>query len=313
MESRLGGRFPAAAAWPQLAGWSGAAIMLAAYAAIWLFGRPDLATLAAFWPFAPIGVFGAAVASSTGVGGGVVFVPVFNMMRETGIAALDPAVVVGTSFAIQCFGMSTGSLTWIARLNRPDATPGELTARGQTATIVALVMATALPSLLLAQRLMEIDGQSGLVLFKGFSIALGLLLLLQVLLQRNGEAAKRESLTRADQAALLAIGLAGGLATAMFSVGVGELLALYLFLRRYPLEVCVAPAVICSALSVLAGVGHHVANGEVAASVMVFAAPGVVLGGWVARRLAQGLGAFRLKLFAALWIVLSSLALIAMT
>ena len=94
-------------------------------------------------------------------------------------------------------------------------------------------------------------------------------------------------LSQMDIWALAGIGILGGGATAMFSVGVGELMALYLFLRRFPLEVCVPPAVIVSALSVLSGTPYHLFNGDLVFEILVFAAPAVMLGGFLARRLAH--------------------------
>lgn len=287
------------------AGWIGGATLLALYALVWLSGQPVLATLPGFWPFAPIGVFGATVASATGVGGGVVFVPVFSLLNEAGVAGFTPLSIVGTSFAIQCFGMSAGSLTWANRISRDAATSGR-----QVVQIVLAVMATALPALLLVQHTVRVDPGFALVLFKGFSVALGCAVLVQTL-GRRGAKPGRTRLESTDWLALLPIGIAGGAATALFSVGVGELLALYLFLRRFPLAVCVAPAVICSALSVMAGIGYHLAGGTVVAEVLVFAAPAVLLGGWIAPRIAVALGMFRLKLFAGSWIVVSGLALLA--
>jgi uncharacterized membrane protein YfcA len=310
--TRLGDRIPATPRILSLLIGTGAGALGLGYLAVWLLGRPDTAMLPDLWPVSLIGVFGASVANSTGVGGGVVFVPVFNLLREGGLSALDPQTVVGVSFAIQCFGMSAGSLTWIARLWRPAPMPGERAAREHLPLVVALTMTGALPSLLLTQRFSLVDGQTALFLFKGFSIGLGLLLLAQ-LARRDAPDESSAGLTRMDRICVLGIGVLGGVATALFSVGVGEMLALYLFLRRYPLELCVAPAVICSALSVLAGVGHHIAAGQVVTEILVFAAPAVVLGGYVGRWIAQKLGAFRLKLFTGVWIVGSSLALVAMT
>ena len=53
-----------------------------------------------------LGVLGAIFASSTGAGGGVIFIPMFNHMSFSEIQS------IATSFAIQCFGMTAGALTW---------------------------------------------------------------------------------------------------------------------------------------------------------------------------------------------------------
>jgi uncharacterized membrane protein YfcA len=53
-------------------------------------------------------------------------------------------------------------------------------------------------------------------------------------------------------------------------------------------------------------VGHHLAAGPLPWELLVFIVPGATLGGYVANRFAYWLGATRLKIFAALWITLSS-------
>ena len=268
-------------------------------------------TLSGFWPFSLVGLAGALVANSTGVGGGVVFVPVFSMLRESGTLALSPDAAVGVSFAIQCFGMTIGGLTWLNRYYRVDVSPAEIAHRPLVGSIIFRVLATALPAMLVTQFALRIDGDFAFLLFKLFSISLGSLLLIQVLFFRQ-PARDRDSLSERDRLALPLIGAAGGVATAMFSVGVGELLALALFLRRYPVDVCVSTAVIASAISVWTGVVFHILAGNLVWEILVFAAPAVAIGGFLARRLAHALGAYRLKLMTSIWIVGSSLILLSL-
>ena len=53
-----------------------------------------------------LGITGAIFANSTGAGGGVIFIPVFNSLNLTSEQSIS------TSFAIQCFGMTTGAVAW---------------------------------------------------------------------------------------------------------------------------------------------------------------------------------------------------------
>ena len=285
------------------------ALLIAAYAALWLALGEGRDPLMAFWPFSGVGLAGALVANSTGVGGGVVFVPAFSMLRETGTLDISPMQTIGVSFAIQCFGMTVGSLTWLNRFYRPDIHPVEVSHRPMLWRIIVLVLPPALIALFLAQYALRLDAHLAFLLFKLFSILLGGALLIQLIISRN-KGQEREELVRGEAYILAGVGLAGGLATALFSVGVGELLALYLFLRRYPVDICVSTAVVCSAVSVWAGVIHHVEAGHIVWQILIFAAPAVALGGFLARRLAHALGAFRLKFATAIWILTSSLALL---
>lgn len=54
-----------------------------------------------------LGMLGALFANATGAGGGVIFIPAF---QQLGITAEQS---VATSFAIQCFGMTTGTVMWL--------------------------------------------------------------------------------------------------------------------------------------------------------------------------------------------------------
>ncbi len=56
--------------------------------------------------FTFLGILGAIFANSTGAGGGVVFIPAFNEFN------FSEQQAIATSFAIQCFGMTAGAVTW---------------------------------------------------------------------------------------------------------------------------------------------------------------------------------------------------------
>lgn len=284
-------------------------LLVLAYLCVLVLAAADWPTLAGLWPISFVGLAGALVANSTGVGGGVVFVPVFSALRETGLLDLGPSQTVGVSFSIQCFGMSVGALTWLNRYYRPDVRPDEVAHRPVVGRIVMITLATGLPALLATQYLARINGELAFLLFKLFSIALGCALIIQVIILR-GPHAEREQLERLDLVLIPIMGLAGGAATALFSVGIGELLALTLFLRRYPVDICVSTAVIVSAVTVWTGSLYHIEAGHLEWGVLVFAAPAVAVGGFLARRLAHALGGLRLKLMTAIWIIGSSSALL---
>lgn len=277
-----------------------------AYLSIWAFAGLDAALLRELVFVPLVGVGGALVANSTGVGGGVVFIPVFNSLRDAGVVDLGPAEIVGVSFLIQSFGMSVGALTWANRLHTSPAASVGVPLR-QFWWIVLITWLAAAPTLLVTQGWTAPDPRAVLFAFKGFSIVLGVILLASLLAPARPD---RTAVAPVDLVACLAIGLVGGPVTALFSVGVGEFLALYLFIRGYGLSVCAGAAVVVSALTVLTGAPFHVLNTSVSWEIVALAAPGAMAGGFLARRLAHGLGPTRLKLFAGLWIVTSSAYLI---
>lgn len=291
--------------------WIGGMVLLALYAALWALVSYDPALLASLWFLPGVGVIGAIIANTSGTGGGVVFVPVFNALRELGIMSLSPLAVVGVSMAIQSFGMTMGSLRWTDRLlHQPE--PGLLEAQVRLkdfATVVLAVLALSLPALLATQRLTAFDQQDVLFAYKGFSILLGSALIAATWTV-NAARPERTQLARGDLIVLVALAIPGGMITALFSVGMGELVALYLFIRHYPVLLCTGAACVISAVSCLAGVVWHIEAGTIQWEVVLLAGPAAALGGFLARPIALWLGAKRLKTLDGSWIVLSALYLL---
>lgn len=291
--------------------WVGGLILLAAYIALWALVPADPALLAQLWFLPGVGVVGAIIANTSGTGGGVVFVPVFNALRELGVMSLAPLAVVGVSMAIQSFGMSMGALRWTDRLLHQPA-PGPLEAQVRLkdfAAVVLAVLALSLPAMLATQRLTAFDQMQVLYGYKAFSILLGCALIAATW-TINAARPERARLERADLAVLLALAVPGGVLTALFSVGVGELVALYLFIRHYPVLLCTGAACVISAVSCISGTVWHLGAGTIQWEVVLLAAPAAALGGFLARPIALWLGAKRLKTLDGSWIVLSAVYLL---
>ncbi|MXP27875.1 TSUP family transporter [Porphyrobacter algicida] len=291
----------------------GGSVLALAYCVICALAPFDFLLLHRLWFLPGIGVVGAIVANTSGTGGGVVFVPVFNALREQGVMALDPLRITAVSMGIQCFGMSMGALRWTDRLyHQPAPAAGSKDALVDPRdyfTAVLCVLALALPTLLITQRIGIFDRRDVLIGYKTFSIIFGLALLVTTWTV-NRQRPERGQLERIDLIALLLLAIPGGVLTAYFSVGLGELVALYLFIRHYPVLLCTGVACCLSAVSVIAGSVWHIAHGTMQWEVVMLAAPGAVLGGFLARPIALWLGARRLKTLDGSWIVLAALYLI---
>lgn len=291
--------------------WCGGLVLLAAYAALWALVEVDFSLLRQLWFLPGVGVVGAIIANTSGTGGGVVFVPVFNALREHGVMTLEPLQVVGVSMAIQSFGMTMGALRWTDRLYhqpQPDALHALVRPR-DFFTVALAVLALSLPSMLLTQRLTEFDQQDVLFAYKGFSILLGIALILSTWTV-NLARPEKARLERFDLIVLLLLAIPGGAITALFSVGIGELVALYLFIRHYPVLLCTGAACLISSASVIAGTIWHVEAGTIQWEVVLLAGPAAALGGFLARPIALWLGARRLKTLDGGWIVLSAIYLL---
>lgn len=287
---------------------AGCAVLLAGYLSIWLFAPVSGALLRELWFLPGVGLLGATIANTSGTGGGVVFVPVFNILRGAGVMSLDPAQVVAASFLIQSFGMTMGALRWSTGLHR-DAPAQRPVALSDYWKVIATVVAGSLPVMLATQCFARFDSHEVLLAFKWFSVVLGVIVIVTTwTVNRSRPPLPR--VAAVDFVVLAAIGLLGGFVTALFSVGVGEMVALYLFIRHYPVALCTGSAVTISSISVLAGAPFHILTGHVVWEVVALAAPGAALGGYFARALALWLGANRLKTLDGCWIVGSSLYLL---
>ena len=289
----------------------GGSVLFLAYAILWMSvsWHPDL--LSSLWFLPGVGLVGAVIANTSGTGGGVVFVPVFNALRDLGELNLQPLQIVGVSMCIQGFGMTMGALRWTDRLLHqpvPD-TLHAVVRRRDFFTVTFAVLSLSLPAMLVTQRAISLDQHAVLTAYKIFSVLLGLALIASTW-TLNLKRCERERLETKDLGVVLFLAIPGGVLTALFSVGIGELVALYLFIRHYPVLLCTGSACLISAVSVIAGSVWHIDAGTIQWEVALLAVPGAVLGGFLARPIALWLGARRLKTIDGGWIVASAVYLL---
>ncbi|MFT6991273.1 MAG: putative membrane protein YfcA [Paraglaciecola sp.] len=251
--------------------------------------------------FAFLGLLGAIFANATGAGGGVVFVPFFNQMDFSVVTS------VATSFAIQCCGMTAGAITWWAFYKQNKAKKQPESAQWQPLiNVLLLTIAPSLIGLWMVQINPEFfahfsDPTSLHTGFGFFSIGLALAIFATVFLL--SEQHFNTQLTRYDYMALPAIALIGGGITAWLSIGVGELVAVYLIIRRFNVTFAIAAAVILSAFTVWGGIIFHLfVTQAIYWPVVLFAGAGAIVGGVLAKQLVLYFSAKNLKLFFAGWI-----------
>ncbi|MEX3015935.1 TSUP family transporter [Gymnodinialimonas hymeniacidonis] len=309
---------------PVIKAWIPIHLLLLAGAYYLLFQESEvtLDVLMGLWFFFPVGIMGAIIANATGTGGGVVFVPVFAALQDGGImipsellriATLKPEESVAVSFTIQCFGMSIGALTWAYSIFVKDGLAWDEKVSSQTlAALTFAPLATGIPALLLTQAFIEVEGAQLLFYFKIFSLALGVTLLIFTWVQRR-QAAKDRKLwvSPGELWVLMGLGVIGGAVTALFSVGIGEFLAIYLILRRFPTKVAIAVAVWVSVICVITGFWDGYFNELVRLEIALIAVPGAIVGGFLAKGIASLLGSLWLKTLASIWIIASSIYLLA--
>ncbi len=253
--------------------------------------------LISYCEFALLGILGAIFANSTGAGGGVIFIPFFNQL------GLTEAQSVSTSFAIQCFGMTAGAITWYRYFN---STEGKKLNHPSFTKVISFTSIGSILGIWLAYGL-KIPAPSSLHLsFAGFSIILGLGLLISLRRKQSST-----HLLTADYFILLFLSICGGIVTAWLSVGVGELVALYLIFRGVNVAWSIAVAVILSAITVWTAIPQHLfIETNIYWEILVFAGPGAVFGGIVARFLALAISPIKLKTLFAVWILLTGIVVI---
>ncbi len=297
------------------------ALLAGAYFLLFRESTLDLSIMMGLWFFFPVGIMGAIIANATGTGGGVVFVPVFAALQDGGImippelvriATLKPEESVAVSFTIQCFGMSIGALTWAYGIFVKDNLAWDEKVSSQTlAALTFAPLATGIPALLLTQAFVEVEGDQLIIWFKFFSLALGVTLLIFTWVQRRQAAKDRKLWVSPGEIwVLMGLGIIGGAVTALFSVGIGEFLAIYLILRRFPTKVAIAVAVWVSVVCVIVGFWDGYLNDLVRLEIALIAVPGAIVGGFLAKGIASLLGSLWLKTLASIWIIASSVYLL---
>ena len=287
---------------PQHPGYLLTGLVLLALLSITLLITPDpFQVLAEYWHFFFLGIGGAVAANSTGAGGGILFIPAFTSL---GISETD---ALGTSIAIQCFGMTAGSISWLYSIHHGEHGGQQVISLTQQLLIFSGTPAIA--GMLCGQYILPTPPLPVTSLFKYFSILFGCILLL-VTLRKNPHRHTRYQLRRIDIPSILITCFTGGMITSWISIGAGEWIALLLFFLGYPTMVAVCVAVCISSLTVLSGIPYHLfITGSIVWKVLLFAAPAAILGGTVARFLAERLGPVRLKIFFATWILATGFAM----
>lgn len=255
--------------------------------------------------YAPIfllAIIGALVANSTGAGGGIVFVPAFKLL------GVDQESIIATSFAIQCFGMTAGSIAWWRFSKQPHHSQ-HVSWSSYGATIRVFIVPSVL-GVLSGQTLFNLESVEEVIqTFKFFSFLFGLAILLTTYYIVRFQLSDIHSIKLQAGYRILAyvVGYVGGIITAWLSVGVGEMVAVLLILLRYPVRMAVGVAVTISAVSVWVGVQKYIwLDPAIEYRILVFAAPAAIIGGTLAKEIAKWLSPVQLKVFIAVWVLISS-------
>ncbi|MBW8184430.1 sulfite exporter TauE/SafE family protein [Shewanella nanhaiensis] len=278
-------------------------IVLATLWSTWLlqFSHP-LELFSDYLRYLFLGITGAIFANSTGAGGGVIFIPIFNSLDFTNEQSIS------TSFAIQCFGMTAGALTWWLHFaHQKQAQQGRLLVK---LLFVCIPLSVAG---IWTTHIFEIQAPGSLEhSFSLFSIALGFGIIYSCFAVKNSDA--NHTLSRYEVLQLGLITYLGGIITAWLSVGVGEIIVIYLLLKKVTPSLAIAVGVIVTAFTVWSVSPIHLSDqSDAYFKVILFAGPGAIMGGILAKKLALYLPVKGLKIFFAGWIILSGVTMLVVT
>lgn len=275
-------------------------LVVTTWLVLFAFVQNQLQFLVDYGYFFIVGLTGAIVANSTGAGGGIIFIPFFSALGITNIEAL------GTSILIQCFGMTAGAISWLTMSRIVKTNSHHL--NQLISQILFISGLSSIVGVLCGQYLLVPEDPAFMaLLFKIFSIIFGFILLV-IIFNSHKQIHTQFDLVKSDIALLIFTCFIGGLITAWISVGIGEIIAIVLILRRYPTMVAISMGVAMSSITVLTAASYHILiTNSVNWPVIFFAVPGAILGGMFAYLLSEKLGPLKLKIFFSLWIIITGL------
>jgi uncharacterized membrane protein YfcA len=266
---------------------------------LWAWHTPNISQLLnSHSVFTLLGICGAIFANATGAGGGVIFILAFSAL------GFSPEEAISTSFLIQCFGMTAGALTWCHHYLKQHH--HNKTWHGFSTMIICCSISSIAG--LWCSKIMHINAPASLhISFSLFSIILGCIIIINSLKKTNNDVTTQfESKPLFDCVLLCCIGFIGGIITAWLSVGVGEIAVIYLMLRGYCTKLSIAVGVVVSAVTVWSATPITLGQDSLANfEVLLFAGPGALIGGLLAKRVALFFSVVKLKLFFAVWIILT--------
>ncbi len=209
------------------------------------------------WPLVPAAFLAAFFANATAVGGGFLFVPLFLLLYD--MPALSALVL---SLATQAWGMTSGATGWSGKhIHRSGV--AWAAAAGGIGMAIGTFAVTPTPT--------EVKGVFGWV-----SLIIGLALVVEM----RWRPPERDAPTPGFGAGYAVACLLGGVVTAWVSIGIGEVVVLWLLVRqRVDIATAIGTGVAALAACSVVGFAFHAAAGAIPWDYLAFTAIGVTLGG----------------------------------
>ncbi len=221
------------------------------------------------WLALPIGILIAAVASTVGIGGGILWMPFLIIILK-----LRPDTAVVTSLLIQTAGMGSGTVAfWLKR---------QIDVR-----LMFFLLAVTIPGIIIGALLTRVLAPVYLELTLGV-LTLSIALIFVSANQRYGEEGKaRSDINRAKRFSVAFSAMA--IASGMLSVSIGEWLV-PLMRSKLSLKMSVAVATSIATIfgvCILGATLHICMGGSADMAALLWAIPGVIIGGQIGPRIAE--------------------------
>ncbi len=221
------------------------------------------------WIITPIAFVAAAFANATAVGGGFLFVPLFIY-----VYALTPIIALKLSLATQAFGMTSGSLGWSRKY-----IDGRGFIVGGLASLVGMYLGTY-EWQIASENIKPVFGWVSMVIFTA--------IMLEIYFGKGSQETGIKTLKDLRLPGFVVATFFGGILTAWTAIGVGEVVALYLlFIYKIRMDISIGTGVAVLAVDSIAGLIFHSDLGGIPVDLLVFTAPGVVLGGFFGARVGR--------------------------
>jgi uncharacterized protein len=220
------------------------------------------------WAALPAGILIATLATLSGFGGGVLWMPYLIL-----VARLDPAQAVVTSLVIQVAGMGSGSVA-VIKAKKADL------------RLSLVLSACAFLGVPIGVWLSGMVSANSIVFMLGaFSLAIALVF---VYTQEDFDDSATRRVSVRQTVPYLWLSTLFAILTGLLSMGVGDFLVPVLRSRlRMNMEEAMADCLIVMAMNAALAAALHLMIGEkFATNVVLWAIPGVILGGQVGPRLA---------------------------
>ena len=240
------------------------------------FDNP-LNLLGQYYLLTGVAFIAAAFANATALGGGFLFIPIFIFIYGLGaISALK------LTLATQAFGMTSGSFGW---------------SRDHIITKVLLFsLLGSIPGMLVGTFIYFPEGDFIKKVFAIISLIVGIALVLEM---KYGSNSRRKAVSSASNRHYILFTLICffvGVINAWVAIAVGEAVVLWLlFVDKVRMEKAVATGVAALAICSIVGFAFHAVLGGILWNMLIFTAPGVIIGGYTGAKLGRYLEQYVLE------------------